>query len=63
MRAKRHVIASTSRYFSVGVSTRKPKIVSGGAATEPEGALFVNHPMRAKAQSAKNCAASVATAR
>ncbi|MCY1554098.1 hypothetical protein D9M68_906440 [compost metagenome] len=31
--------------------------------TEPEAVLLVNQPMRRNAQSQKNCAASVATAR
>ena len=55
--------ASTKRYFWAGPCTTYPKISSGGALTDPEDELFVNHAMRMKAQSRKNCAASVATAR
>lgn len=62
-KAKTQTKPSTSRYFSAGESTSHPKIASGGALTEPEDESCVNHLMRAKAQSRKNCAASVATAR
>src|SRR5450432_2439692 len=61
--ANTHTIARTKRYFCIGVSIGIPNIASGGALTDPEDESLVNHLMRAKAQSMKNCAASVATAR
>ena len=46
------------RYRSV-----QPKTFSSATPTEPDDELLVNHLMRRNAQSKKNCAASVATAR
>ena len=42
---------------------RQPSTLRLDTDTEPDGLLLVNQPMRRKAQSQKNCAASVATAR
>ena len=50
-------------YFSAGVSMTQPKTVRSETDTEPEALLLVNQPMRKKAQSQKNWAASVATAK
>ena len=52
-----------NRYFCTGVSTGSPSTDSPDTPTEPEGESLVSHLMRRKAQSQKNCAASVATAR
>ncbi|MDT4855266.1 hypothetical protein FQZ97_896110 [compost metagenome] len=55
--------ARQNRYFCSGVSIGMPKTCRLETDTEPEALLLVNQPMRRKAQSQKNCAASVATAR
>jgi len=50
-------------YFCSGVSIGKPNTLRLATETEPEALLLVNQPTRRKAQSQKNCAASVATAK
>ena len=54
---------STNQYLSTGRSMTQPNSSIGEVDTEPDGELLVNHLMRMNAQSRKNCAASVATAR
>jgi hypothetical protein len=51
------------RYFSTGVLMEMPKTDRLATVTEPEADSLVNHLMRRNAQSQKNWAASVATAR
>ena len=51
------------RYLSIGVLMVQPNTVRSETDTEPEALLLVNQPTRRKAQSQKNCAARVATAR
>ena len=51
------------RYFSTGVLMTQPITCKSDTATEPDELLLVNQPIRLKAQSQKNCAAKVATAR
>ena len=48
-------------YFCKGVTTSKPKAVRLDTEAVPEAESLVNHLMRKKAQSQKNCAANVAT--
>ncbi|MDT4834870.1 hypothetical protein FQZ97_685200 [compost metagenome] len=55
--------ARQNRYFCSGVSMDRPNTCRLDTETEPEALLLVNQPMRRNAQSQKNCAASVATAR
>jgi hypothetical protein len=52
-----------NRYLSTGVSIFQPSRLRPDTLTDPDDELLVNHLMRRKAQSVKNCAASVATAR
>ena len=52
-----------NKYFSTGVPTGKPITLKVDTETEPEALLLVNQPMRRNAQSQKNCAAKVATAK
>ena len=52
-----------NRYLATSPSSDRPKKLRSGTATEPEALSSVNHLMRRNIQSAKNCAASVATAR
>ena len=52
-----------NRYFSAGVSMVQPSSDNSPTLTDPDDELLVNHLMRRNAQSQKNCAASVATAR
>ena len=61
--AKTMSSAKHSRYFSIGVSMGMPSTLRPDTDTEPDAELLVNHLTRKKAQSTKNCAASVATAR
>ena len=60
------ITASTprqNRYLLVALSIGRPNTCRLDTDTEPEGVSMVNHLMRRNIQSAKNCAASVATAR
>ena len=52
-----------NRYLLSGVSMGIPNALRLATFTDPEDESLVNHLMRRKAQSQKNCAASVATAR
>ena len=52
-----------SRYFCAGDSIGTPNTFRPATLTEPDEESLVNHLMRRNAQSVKNCAASVATAR
>ena len=52
-----------NRYFCSGVSMAQPNTFRLDTETEPEALLLVNQPTRRKAQSQKNCAARVATAK
>ena len=61
--AKTITKARQKRYFCTGVSIGQPNTCSPPTLTEPDDESFVNHLMRRNAQSVKNCAASVATAR
>ncbi len=49
--------------MATGVSIGSPNTLRLDTLTEPEAESLVNHLMRRKAQSTKNCAAKVATAR
>jgi len=55
--------ARQNRYLLAALSSGRPNTCRLDTATEPEGVSSVNHLMRRNIQSAKNCAASVATAR
>ena len=61
--ANTHRNARQNRYFCTGDSMGMPKTSSEPMPTEPDAESWVNHLMRRNAQSVKNCAASVATAR
>ena len=61
--ANTHTTVSTNRYLVTGDSIGTPNTSRRAMLTEPDDELLVNQPMRRKAQSVKNCAASVATAR
>ena len=50
-------------YFSYGVLMGMPNTCKSATEAVPEAESLVNHLMRRKAQSQKNCAASVATAK
>ena len=52
-----------NRYFCSGETIGRPNAVRLDTLTEPDVESFVSHLMRRNAQSQKNCAASVATAR
>ena len=52
-----------NKYFSTGVSMARPMMFKLETETEPDAVLLVNQPTRKKAQSQKNWAASVATAK
>ena len=56
-------IVSVIMYFSTGVSNAMPKMCIVCAVMTPELEWFENHGKRTSAQTTKNCAASVATAR
>src|ERR1041384_742004 len=62
-RANTHTKHRQKRYLAAGDSIGMPATDNAPALTEPEEESLVNHLMRRKAQSTKNCAASVATAR
>ncbi|MNL24067.1 hypothetical protein D3C87_1454900 [compost metagenome] len=55
--------ASTNRYLRTGVSMAKPKRSSRCAVITPDELLFDSQGNLVSAQTTKNCAASVATAR
>ena len=61
--AKITTTARQKRYFCSGVSIGIPNTCKPDTLTEPDAESLVNHWMRRNAQSTKNCAASVATAR
>ncbi len=56
-------IVRTSRYFSTALSKVTPRIVICWAVMTPDELSFENHGNFTSAQTMKNCAASVATAR
>src|SRR5574343_1745643 len=63
IRAKRTMKPRQNRYFSTGASMVQPNSSRFDTETEPEEESLVNHLIRRKAQSQKNWAAKVATAR
>ena len=56
-------ITRQNQYLATGLSSESPNPCRLLTDTEPDDELLVNHCTRKKSQSAKNCAASVATAR